>query len=86
MSCHPKLQALRHGDPIRIGKKNFVVWRYAHERGEHRSVTVFVTRGKQTKLFMLVPKDLDEGCVVDVCLVNGMGEVIQGPIVTGVLP
>jgi len=83
--CLQKLTALTHGDPVRIGGKAWVVWRLASDRGEHRSVTAFVTRGKQTKLYKLVVKEL-ERCVVDVCLVNGMGEVIQGPVASGPLP
>jgi hypothetical protein len=85
--CAAKLTALTHGDPVRIGGKAWVVWRLASDRGEHRSVTVFVIRAgsKGTKLYKLVVKEL-ERCVVDVCLVNGMGEVIQGPVASGPLP
>jgi hypothetical protein len=85
--CAAKLVALKHGDPVRIGGKAWEVWRQASDRGEHRSVTVFVIRAgsKGTKLYKLVVKELEQ-CVVDVCLVNGMAEVIQGPVATGPLP
>lgn len=85
--CVQKLTALAHGDPVRIGGKNFKVWRQASDRGSNRSITVFVIRAgsKGTKLYKLVVKDV-ESCSVDVCLVNGMGEVIQGPVATGPLP
>jgi len=84
-SCVSKLQALKHGDEIRIGGKKWVVWRYAHERTDApRGVEVFVLRAgsKGKKLYRLVPFEL-EGCKVHVQLVNGMGEVIQGPVATG---
>jgi hypothetical protein len=86
-SCVVKLYSLAHGDPVRIGGKHWEVWRMASDRGAMRSIEVFVIRAqsKGTKLYKLVVKDV-ERCVVDVCLVNGMGDVIQGPVASGPLP
>jgi hypothetical protein len=85
--CAQKLAALKHGDPVRIGGKHWEVWRMASDRGAMRSIEVFVVRAgsKGTKLYKLVVKDVEQ-CRVDVCLVNGMGDVIQGPVASGALP
>lgn len=85
--CAQKLTALKHGDLVRIGGKNWEVWRSAGDRGAMRSIEVFAIRAgsKGKNLYKLVVKDVEQ-CRVDVCLVNGMGDVIQGPVASGSLP
>jgi hypothetical protein len=85
--CAQKLTVLQHGDLVRIGGKNWEVWRSAGDRGAMRSIEVFAIRAgsKGKNLYKLVVKDVEQ-CRVDVCLVNGMGDVIQGPVASGSLP